>query len=65
MKCSYCGKEIARGTGKIFVKTDGKILYFHSNKCENNALKLGRDARKFKWTAHFERGTKAKKEEQK
>lgn len=56
MNCSFCGKDIARGTGKIFVKTDGKILYFHSRKCEKNALNLKRNARKLKWTAHFEKG---------
>lgn len=65
MKCSFCGNEIPRGTGKIFVKMDGKILYFHSRKCDKNALKLKRTARNVKWTAHFEHGVKAKKEEQK
>lgn len=65
MRCSYCGKEIARGTGKIFVKKDCKILYFHSKKCEKNALKLKRMARYFKWTKHYEKGVKSKEQKQK
>ena len=50
VKCSFCGIEITRGTGKIFVKKDSKILYFCSSKCEKNMLKLGRKPRTKKWT---------------
>lgn len=57
MKCSFCGKEIEKGTGKIFVRKDAKIFYFHSRKCEKNALKLGRIARDLKWTKHYEKGS--------
>ena len=53
-KCSFCGKEIEPGTGKIFVKSDGTILYFCSSKCEKN-WKLGRDPRKLKWTKHYKK----------
>jgi len=49
MKCSFCGKTIKKGTGKMFVKTNGEILYFCSSKCEKN-YKLGRDPKKLKWT---------------
>ena len=48
--CSFCGKNIAQGTGKIFVKTDGRVLNFCSMKCEKNMLKLGRKAREQAWT---------------
>lgn len=34
----------------MYVKKDGKILYFCSMKCEKNMLKLGRKERKIKWT---------------
>ncbi|MBL7159932.1 MAG: TRASH domain-containing protein [Candidatus Aenigmarchaeota archaeon] len=51
MKCSFCGKEIERGTGKMHVKTDGKILYFCSKRCEKNMLKLGRKPARVKWVA--------------
>ncbi len=53
MKCSFCGREIEKGTGKMFVRKSGAILYFCSNKCEKNMLKLGRKARKLKWTAYY------------
>ncbi len=49
-KCSFCNKVIKPGTGVMFVQKTGKVLYFDSKKCEKNMLKLGRDARKFKWT---------------
>lgn len=53
VKCTFCGKNIERGTGKIYVKTDGKIFYFCSNKCEKNMIQLGRKARTTKWTNEF------------
>ncbi len=53
VKCSFCGKEIERGTGKTLIKTDGKILHFCKMKCEKNMLKLKRKARDFKWTEHY------------
>jgi large subunit ribosomal protein L24e len=51
--CSFCGEEIEPGTGKMFVKKDGKVLYFCSRKCEKNMIKLKRNPRKFKWTKHY------------
>ncbi len=65
MICSFCGKEIPRGTGKIYVRKDSKVLYFHSNKCEYNALKLNRDPKNLKWTAHYVKGIVPKKKEEK
>jgi len=50
MKCSFCNNEIPKGTGKMFVRVSGQILYFCSNKCEKNLLKLGRLPREHKWT---------------
>jgi large subunit ribosomal protein L24e len=35
----------------MFVKTDGKLLYFCSTKCEKNLLKLKRKPREHKWTS--------------
>ncbi len=49
MKCSFCKKEIELGRGKMFVRNDGKVLYFCSSKCEKNMLELGRKPRKVKW----------------
>ncbi len=59
VNCSFCGKEIKKGSGKVFVKDNGTILHFCSSKCEKNMLKLKRDARKLKWTKSFVKGGKA------
>ena len=55
-KCSFCGTEIPKGSGKIFVKDNGQVLNFCSSKCQKNMLKLKRDARKLKWTNSFVKG---------
>lgn len=57
-KCSFCGKVIEKGTGKMYVFKTGKINYFCASKCERNSLKLKRKARKLKWTKFFEKGAK-------
>ncbi len=58
MRCSFCRKEIPQGTGKVYVKKDGKILHFHNSKCEKNMLILKRKARNLKWTDAYEKGMK-------
>ncbi|MCD6547580.1 MAG: 50S ribosomal protein L24e [Nanoarchaeota archaeon] len=47
--CSFCGKKMSQNEGLMFVKNDGKILWFCSSKCEKNMLKLKRVPRKVKW----------------
>ncbi|MFP4005161.1 MAG: 50S ribosomal protein L24e [Candidatus Hadarchaeia archaeon] len=47
--CSYCGDDITPGTGLMYVKRDGTILYLCSSKCEKN-MKLGRRAEELEWT---------------
>ena len=54
--CAFCGYEIEPGTGKMYVRKDGKILYFCSGKCEKNMLKLKRNPRKLKWTKYYVKG---------
>ncbi len=54
MKCSFCGKNIPPGTGKIFVKKTGKKYFFCSKKCEKNLLKLGRKPSNVKWSTPSE-----------
>jgi large subunit ribosomal protein L24e len=49
MRCSFCGKEIEKGTGVMLVKNDGRIFYFDSSKCEKNMLKLKREPARVKW----------------
>lgn len=49
MKCSFCGNALKRGSGKMFVKTDGTVFYFCASKCEKN-YKLGRESKSRKWS---------------
>ena len=56
MKCSFCGVNIRPGTGKMLVKTDGRIIYYCSRKCEKNMQKLRRKPRELKWTKYYEKG---------
>ncbi len=51
--CSFCGEEIEPGTGKIYVRKDGKVLHFCSRKCEKNMIVLKRNPRKLKWTKYY------------
>ena len=48
--CTFCGEKIEPGTGKMYVKKDGTIIYFCSSKCQNN-FRLGRVPRRVEWTA--------------
>ena len=61
MKCSFCGKNIPKGTGKMYVKKDAKIFYFCSSKCEKNMFKLGHKSRTTRWTKEFEQVKKGLK----
>lgn len=57
MKCSYCKDEMKTGTGKMFVKISGDVLYFCSNKCEKNFL-MKRNPRKLNWIRKKKDGKK-------
>ncbi len=49
MKCSFCGKEIKRGTGKLLVKDDASKFYFCSSRCEK-VFKMKKKSKKVpKW----------------
>jgi len=50
-QCTFCGTEIPRGKGTMFIKKDAKVLWFCSSKCEKNTLKLNRKPRYQPWTA--------------
>ena len=60
--CSFCGAEIEPGTGKLYVKKDGTVLAFDSNKCYKNMIDLGRVPRVTGWTRAYkrEKGTRLK-----
>jgi len=49
-ECSFCGGEIAPGTGSVYVRRDGRVLRFCSSKCRKSLINLNRDPRKFKWS---------------
>ena len=53
IKSSFSGKEIPRGKGIMYVKKDGKILYFLNHKEEKNMLQLKRKPRRVKWTEEY------------
>ncbi|MCC7574904.1 50S ribosomal protein L24e [Candidatus Woesearchaeota archaeon] len=60
-KCDFCKESIPKGTGKKFVKNDGKLFDFCSSKCEKNMFKLKRKSRTTKWTEEYhsvKKGTK-------
>ena len=48
-KCSFCGKEIPQGRGKVFAKNDGKVFRFCNSKCNKN-FNMGRQGKSVKWT---------------
>jgi len=52
VKCSFCGKKIEIGTGKMFVLKSGVVKYFCSNKCEKN-WGMKRNPKKLKWTESY------------
>ena len=54
--CSFCDRPVAKGTGTMFVKNDGTVLWFCSAKCKKNSKELKRDPRKFKWTNKYVKG---------
>ena len=54
--CSFSGDEIEPGTGLMFVKKDGSIMWFKNSKARKNSVKLKRNPRKVKWTHHFVKG---------
>ena len=51
--CSFCGQAIEPGTGKLYIKKDGTVFNFCSNKCKKNTIDLGRVARRTRWTTRY------------
>jgi len=51
--CTFCDKELVKGTGKMLVKNTGKVLYFCSSKCEKNLQKLGRKPTHVRWSGLY------------
>ena len=53
IKSSFSGREIPPGKGIMYVKKDGKILYFLNRKEEKNMIQLKRKPRRVKWTEEY------------
>lgn len=60
-KCAFCGKDEHSFAGVHFISNVGVVSYYCSSKCRKNAMKLGRDKRKIKWTAAYKEGMNAEK----
>ena len=59
-KCSFCGLDIASGTGTIYAQSDGTVYVFCTRKCETNMIKLKRGRRTTRWTEKFQAEKKKK-----
>ena len=53
VKCTFCGSEIEKGTGKTKILKEGKAVELCSMKCEKNMFKLKRTPRRVKWTEAY------------
>ena len=53
--CNFSGEEIEPGTGVMFVKRDGTVMWFKDSKARKN-MKMGRNPRKVKWTRRYVKG---------
>lgn len=53
--CSFCGREIEPGTGSMYVKKDGSVMLFCTNKCSKNMIDMGRVPRTVTWTRAYAR----------
>jgi len=49
-KCSFCAYDIPIGRGVMFVKRDGTILNFCTNKCKKAMINYKKNPRKTRWT---------------
>lgn len=63
VNCNFCGSIISKGTGKMYVQKDGKILRFCSGKCEKNMLVLKRKPRNVRWTKEHQEVKKEVKQQ--
>ena len=60
--CDYSGQEIEPGTGTMYVKNDGTVLWFADAKCEKN-YRMGREARDLEWIGDEDEAADAETED--
>ncbi|HME86868.1 MAG TPA: 50S ribosomal protein L24e [Candidatus Nanoarchaeia archaeon] len=53
VKCTFCGSDIEKGTGKTKIMKDERVISLCSMKCEKNMFKLKRTPRETPWTADY------------
>ena len=53
-KCTFCGNDIEKGTGVMYVEKTGKVHHYCSSKCERN-VDLGRKPKHVRWTQEFKK----------
>lgn len=63
-KCKFCGKQVGKGKGKLFVFASGKIANLCSGKCEKNLLKLKRKPVHIPWTEEYRKEHKKMDQEE-
>ena len=61
VKCSFTGEDIPPGTGHMYVKKDGTVLYFKNSKAKKAMLERKFKARITPWTSIFRSLKKNKK----
>ncbi len=52
-KCDFCGKVYEKGTGKLFIRDNGKLINFCTGKCEKMMLVYKKKGREQKWTTTY------------
>ena len=52
-KCSFCGYDIPIGRGFMYVRRDGTIYNFCTNRCKKAMLKYKKNPRKTRWTSFY------------
>jgi ribosomal protein L24E len=65
MACSFCNREIPKGSAYIFAKKDGTTVSFCSSKCKSNQLGLKRVGKKAPWVKRRKSASSTKKAKKK
>lgn len=60
VECSFSGKTLPKGKGRMLVRNSGRVLYFLNGKAMKNFLKLGRKPLQTKWTNSYNKQKKVR-----
>ncbi|MHA1500169.1 MAG: 50S ribosomal protein L24e [Promethearchaeota archaeon] len=52
-KCSFCQSDIGIGRGHMYIKRDGTILNFCTQKCRKALVLYKKNPRKTRWTSVY------------